>query len=90
MTYPLRRLNLTKLTINIKRGARTSTILKASKEAGLAAKWKATPFAQKIAKQAVRKNLSDFERFSVMVNRKRRSYTLRQLAAVKKTGGKKK
>ena len=77
----MRRLSLTKLKLDIQRGIRTGGLLKAAKEFGLQAKWEATPIAQKLAKQRTRQNLSDFERFSVMINRKRRSAQARQIAA---------
>ena len=78
--YPLRRLTLTKLKINILRGARTGTVLKAIKEADLLNKWAQTPVAKKQAQRSTRSNLNDLERFQVMINRKRRSYVVRQLA----------
>ena len=49
--YPLRRLSLTKLKINIPRGARTSTLLKAIKDEGLQAKWEATRVCSKLSTQ---------------------------------------
>ena len=79
--YPLRRLSLTKLKLDIPRGVRTGGLLKAIKEFGLQAKWEATPMAVKLAKQATRQNLTDFERFQVMITRKRRAVKARQIAA---------
>jgi large subunit ribosomal protein L14e len=79
--YPLRRLSLTKLKLDISRGLRTGGLLKKIKEFGLQAKWDSTPIAQKIARQRTRQNLTDFERFSVMINRKRRSTQAKQIAA---------
>ena len=85
---PVRRLNLTKFKVEIPRAARHGLVVKKAQEYGLAAKWEASPVAKKLAKQATRSNLSDLERFSVMVNRKRRSCEAKQLAA--KVLGKKK
>ncbi len=48
-------------------------------------KWAATSIAKKIALRAKRASLNDFDRFKVMINRKNRSFKLRQLA--KKIGG---
>ena len=45
MILPLKRLSLTKMKIEIQRGARTGTFLKAAKKAELAKKWAATPIA---------------------------------------------
>merc|ERR1719333_1410908 len=46
--YPLKRLTLTRLRLNVAKGARAGTIAKAAKEANLFAKWEASPAAQKI------------------------------------------
>ena len=78
--YPIRRLTLTKFRLPILRGARTSTVVAAAKKFGLQQKWEASSQAIKIATHAKRANLSDFERFSVMVNRKRRSFAVRAIA----------
>ena len=75
----MKRLSLTRMKLPIARGARTSTFMKASKAAKLESQWAATPFAKKLAKRTTRANLTDIERFQVMINRKKRS------AAVKKT-----
>ena len=52
-------------------------------------KWAASSIAKKIALRATRANLNDFDRFKVMINKKNRSFKLRQLAK-KITGGAKK
>ena len=79
--YPIKRLTLTKLVVPIQRGARTGTLLKAIEEFGLDAKWTATPTAKKLAQRETRAALTDFERFKVMRNRKRRSYAVRKLVS---------
>ena len=79
--YPIKRLTLTKLIVPIQRGARTGTLLTAIADFGLDAKWTATPVAAKLAMRETRANLSDFERFKVMRNRKRRSYAVRKLVS---------
>lgn len=84
----MRRLSLTKLKLDIPRGARTGTLVKAAKEFGLQAKWEAAPIAQKLARQQTRQNLTDHERFQVMINRKRRSYEAKKIAAKKIGKGK--
>lgn len=48
-------------------------------------KFEKTSFAKKNAVRAKRANLNDFDRFKVMINRKNKSFKLRQLA--KKIGG---
>ena len=52
-------------------------------------KWNASAIAKKIALRAKRASLNDFDRFKVMINRKNRSFKLRQLAK-KIVGGAKK
>lgn len=78
MIMPLKRLSLTRMKVAVERGARTGTLLKAVKKGGLAAKWAATPIAKKLAKRETRANLTDLQRFQVMINRKKRSLAIRQ------------
>ena len=86
---PLKRLTLTKLRLPILRGARTSTVTKASKAFDLANKWKATPAAKKIERFALRSQTTDLDRFKIMINRKQRSYEVRKLAGNKRAPAKK-
>ena len=53
---------------------------KAAEAYKLSEKWAASSIAKKIALRAKRASLSDFDRFKVMINRKNRSFKLRQLA----------
>merc|ERR1719453_2945817 len=69
--YPVKRLTLTKLRIPIFRGARTGTVIKACNTAKLEAQWQGTATFKKLAKASTRANLTDFERFQVMIARKR-------------------
>ena len=87
--YPVRRLTLTNIKVTILKGARTGTVKVAAEKAELNKKWAASSIAKKIALRATRANLNDFDRFKVMINRKNRSFKLRQLAK-KITGGAKK
>ena len=66
------------MKIPIARGARTSTFMKACKTADVAKQWAATPFAKKLAKRETRANLTDLQRFQVMINRKKRSAAMRK------------
>lgn len=77
MVMPLKRLSLTKMMVPIARGARTGTLAKAVKKMDLAAKWAETPIAKKLAKRNTRANLTDLERFQVMINRKKRSLAVK-------------
>lgn len=82
--YPMRRLTLVKHRLPILRGARSGTIKKAWEAYGLTKKFADSRPAQKMAQNAKRASLNDLERFSVMINRKRRSFAVRSLA---KKGG---
>merc|ERR1719443_907769 len=79
MIYPLRRLQLTRIKININRGCRSGAVMKAWKEQKADEKWAATNPAQKLAVKEKRANLTDFDRFSVMINRKQRAFAVRKL-----------
>ena len=66
---------MTKLKVDkVKRGCRTGTLKKLSKNKDIAAEFKKTPVSIKMEKYAKRKELTDFERFKVMVLRKQRSF----------------
>ena len=82
MIMPLKRLSLTKMKIPIGRGARTGTLCKVVKKEGLAAKWAAMPIAKKLAQRSTRQNLTDLQRFQVMINRKKRSLAIRKKVKV--------
>ena len=73
VVYPLKRLSLTRMKIPLERGSRTGTLKKAMTAAGLEKKWKETAFAKKLARQQTRTNLTDYERFQVMVLKKKRA-----------------
>ncbi|CAK82924.1 unnamed protein product (macronuclear) [Paramecium tetraurelia] len=82
---PIRRLTLTKIN-----SQRTGVITKAIKKSDPFAQYAQTIAAKKVAKKALRAKLNDFDRFRVMILRKRRSALLStQLKSLKKnTGGK--
>ena len=84
--YPISRLTLTKFTIPVLRGARHGTVCKAFKSSDVMSKIAKTPVGVKQARYATRANLTDFERFSVMVNRKRRADAVKKVTkkAIKK------
>jgi large subunit ribosomal protein L14e len=90
--YPLKRLSLTKIKVNkVHKGCRTKTLAKKSKGTDIVAAFKKTPVSIKMEKYKLRKSLSDFDRFKVMVLRKQRSYQRGHLnAKIKKPAPKKK
>ena len=76
MLYPLKRLSMTKLKLNLKRGSRNKTIKKIKTDD----KFSALAQIRKIAKHTTRSNLTDLQRFQVMLLRKQRSAAVRRLA----------
>ena len=78
--YPLKRLTLTKLRINILRGARTGTLVKVAKTFGLDEKWSSNAACKKLERYSARAATTDFDRFKVMIQRKQRSYSVRKIA----------
>lgn len=72
-----RRLSLTDFRIEIPRNASFSEMREAFEAAEIAQKWAATSWARKRATKAKRANLSDFDRFKVVVLRKKRSKALK-------------
>lgn len=72
-TVSYSRISLTDLTVNIQRGARAKTLKKALTDDDTLATWEASSWAKKLSTKKKRANLSDFDRFKVMVARKQKS-----------------
>ena len=73
----IRHTNLTRIVIEIPRAARTKTMLKCWTAAEVDAKFAATSAAKKLVRNEIRKNLTDFERFKVMLAQKKKAHILR-------------
>lgn len=70
-------MNLTKILLEkMPRGGRQKVIVKAWKGGNVDQVWASSASAKKAAQLAVRKELSDFDRFKVMVLKQRRSRVL--------------
>jgi large subunit ribosomal protein L14e len=69
----LKRAKLTPFVVKVPRQARAATLTKAVKEFGLDEKWQKTTFAQKLARQAKRASINDFDRYKLMVVKRKRS-----------------
>ncbi|GAV52059.1 hypothetical protein ZYGR_0AG00500 [Zygosaccharomyces rouxii] len=78
---PLTQVVLTPLTFNLPRGARSATIAKKWNAAQVSQKWATTSWAKKIAQREKRANLSDFERFQVMVLKKQQRFAEKKALA---------
>ena len=68
---PLRRLSLTDQKTTIPRGAREKTLKKALAKENTMATWEKTSWAKKVNSKKARAAMSDFDRFKLMVARKK-------------------
>ncbi|CAK7896957.1 60S ribosomal protein L14 [[Candida] anglica] len=66
---------------NLPRGARTATVHKKWAAAEIDSKWAATSWAKKLAAKERRSQLTDFERFQVLVLKKQRRFAVRKAVA---------
>merc|ERR1719161_1148203 len=81
---PIRRLSLTDFKCTIPRAAREKTLKLAMDKDEIMKKWEETAWAKKLKAKKARSEMNDFDRFKLMVAKKKRS------AAVKATLKKKK
>jgi len=85
-----RRLRLTPLKLAIPRSLRTSTLSKKFKAADIMGQWNKSNLAQRLANQARRRTLTDFDRFTLMILRKKKSAIInREVAKLKRAGASK-
>lgn len=68
-----KRASLTPIVLSIPRGVGSVALLKKVKDQDLEGKWSKTSWAKKIAKRSTRENLSDFDRFKLMLARKKKA-----------------
>ena len=71
MEMSLRRLSMTDFVLDIARSLKSSSLKKAIEDFGLAKKYAATSYGKKLQRAATRSKLTDFDRFKVMVLRKK-------------------
>jgi len=69
--YNFKRLSLTPIKLSIPRNARLSTLTKAFKTADVLGQWAKSGTAQRFANQKIRRTLSDFDRFKLMLLKKK-------------------
>jgi len=76
----LRRLAVTSLVVDLaeEKSPSKETLAAALKAADVEGKWAASSWGTKIAKAAARKNLTDFDRYKVMVARVKRSALIKK------------
>jgi len=84
-TIPLTWLSITNIAFKCPRGARPSTLAKHLEKYDIINQYNNTARAKKVAASKVRANLSDFQRFQVLVLRKKRAKAINtSLKALKK------
>lgn len=81
---PIKRLSLTDIKCTIPRGAREKTLKKALTKDGVMAKWAAGAWAKKLKAKVTRASMSDFDRFKLMVAKKKRSQAVKKTLKPKK------
>lgn len=85
-TIPYRQLSLTEILLPIQRSVRSSTLAKAFKAANVQEVFNKSNWAKKAVQQQVRSELTDFERFKVMVLKIQRNHAVkREVAKLKKS-----
>lgn len=80
---PFNRLSLTEFLVDIKRNQCAKVVAAAFEKADILTKWGQTTDGQARTRRLRRANLTDFERFQVMINRKKKAAELKK--ALKKS-----
>lgn len=70
---PFKRIALTDFKVDIPKAASQKTLTAAIEAADILGKWESTSWAKKLAAKKKRANLSDFDRFKLMVARKQKA-----------------
>jgi len=85
-SIPFKWLALTKFTVSIPKSPRLKTLRKAFEKAEISKKWEATSWSKKAALKAKRASTTDFERFQIMLARKKRALLIKdEVRKLKKT-----
>ena len=82
--YPLKRVSLTDIRVNILKGATTGTVRKAWEAAKVGEAFAKTSWGKKLASHTRRTELNDFERFNAMILKKRKNFAIRHPGGAKK------
>merc|ERR1740121_2361128 len=76
---PIKRLSLTAFQVKVPRGAREKTLKKALDEGEVLKKWSETAWGKKIAAKKARSEMNDFDRFKLMVAKKKRAKAIKTI-----------
>jgi large subunit ribosomal protein L14e len=83
---PIKRISLTDFKVKCGHNAKQKSLSKAWEAANVLEEWNKTGWAKKMAKKAKRAQTNDFERFKVMVARKKKSSIIsKKVAELKKS-----
>merc|ERR1712060_83621 len=74
---PIKRLSLTDFKATIPRGAREKTLKLALEKDDIMNKWSATSWAKKLKSKEARASMTDFDRFKLMVAKKKRAQVVK-------------
>jgi len=73
-----KRISLTDIKISVPRGVRQKGLIKCFTEQKVQEQWDKTAWAKKRAARVKRANLTDFDRFKVMIAKKKKSYIVNE------------
>jgi len=85
---PIRNLSLTPIQVKLGRGARASTVAAVIEKEKVLEKFNKTTWAKKIKLQQIRQTLTDFDRFKLLILRKKKSQIINREFAKVRRGGK--
>lgn len=86
--YPIKRISLTDIRVDVHKGARSGVIRKAWEKDNVTDKFNATSWGKKLNAQKKRASLNDFERFQAMILKKRLNFAIRHPNGAAKKGKK--
>eukprot|EP00441_Pelagodinium_beii_P047269 CAMPEP_0197619972 /NCGR_PEP_ID=MMETSP1338-20131121/899_1 /TAXON_ID=43686 ORGANISM="Pelagodinium beii, Strain RCC1491" /NCGR_SAMPLE_ID=MMETSP1338 /ASSEMBLY_ACC=CAM_ASM_000754 /LENGTH=133 /DNA_ID=CAMNT_0043189031 /DNA_START=66 /DNA_END=467 /DNA_ORIENTATION=- len=75
---PIKRLSLTDFRAKVRRGAREKTLKKALEKDEIMKKWSESAWAKKLNAKEARASLTDFDRFKLMVAKKKRATAVKK------------
>ncbi|CAE8615379.1 unnamed protein product [Polarella glacialis] len=81
---PVKRLSLTDFRVVVRRGCREKTLKKALTKDETMKKWSESSWAKKLQAKETRQKMTDFDRFKLMVAKKKRSQAVKKALKTKK------
>mmetsp|Transcript_8416 Transcript_8416/g.14450 ORF Transcript_8416/g.14450 Transcript_8416/m.14450 type:complete len:135 (+) Transcript_8416:82-486(+) len=81
---PVKRLSLTDFKVTIPRGAREKTLKLAMEKEDILGKWGQTSWGKKLEAKKAKAAMTDFDRFKLMVAKKKRSKVIKAALKTKK------